>query len=317
MESPCFRFYQRSGYVLNFKCRIFLLSWLCVIAGCGNWGWETVESNYESELNVLAVIVVDSSLGINDSYVLVHRTLGLNEAIYTEEVDAVWYGPDSLFDYYIRFDEICNFHVENALVYLIDGDDTIQFFNNPNSYGQKDKYLDTLNLFHPLPNREYNLLVLTPDGKQVTGSVTTPAVPIIYSSQISDTLYNKAGIRIPYHRCSSDDNYRFHTSANKYYSEACGIRRSFIVPANYDTIWTSSPVICDDYDSSEADTMVIKMESLDPQYYDYFIKHGYEDEFISFVLGQEGNTGYSAGVEGGIGVFGAISSSRIKRLYLP
>jgi len=52
---------------------------------------------------------------------------------------------------------------------------------------------------------------------------------------------------------------------------------------------------------------------MDDNYFDYFIRYAGDPEFSSLFLG-EGGSGRSFGIEGGIGVFGAVG---IDRHYMP
>ena len=49
--------------------------------------------------------------------------------------------------------------------------------------------------------------------------------------------------------------------------------------------------------------------SMDNNYFDYFIRYGEDPEFSSLFLG-EGGSGRSFGIEGGIGIFGAVLFDR-------
>ena len=74
-----------------------------------------------------------------------------------------------------------------------------------------------------------------------------------------------------------------------------------------DSSWTSSIIDCQRWEdeSSEPDSFMIEFRAMDNNYYEYFIKHAWEDEFVSFLLGG-GDTGLIIGVEGGYGVLGQL-----------
>ena len=70
------------------------------------------------------------------------------------------------------------------------------------------------------------------------------------------------------------------------------------------------------WESDEPDSILIKVRAMDENYYDYFIRYGSGDDFSSFALGQ-GSSSRSVGIEGGIGVFCAIATDRVYRVFAP
>ena len=52
---------------------------------------------------------------------------------------------------------------------------------------------------------------------------------------------------------------------------------------------------------------------MDKNYYDYFIIGGGE-RFENFLLGGQGTSGNSLGIQGGYGVFGAVASDKLIRI---
>ncbi len=51
-------------------------------------------------------------------------------------------------------------------------------------------------------------------------------------------------------------------------------------------------------------------------YYDYFIKHGFDDEFVIFLMGA-GGSGTAICMEGGFGTFCAVASDRVETIIIP
>ena len=70
------------------------------------------------------------------------------------------------------------------------------------------------------------------------------------------------------------------------------------------------------WESDEPDSILIKVRAMDENYYDHFIRYGSGDDFSSFALGQ-GSSSRSVGIEGGIGVFCAIATDRVYRVFAP
>jgi len=304
---------------LKFWYLVFVLA-TGLFLSCGDWGWENIQSDQEPTLNVFGMIIIGDG---SQSFVQVQQTLELQGSDYRfAEYDTIYYGPDSTTDIYVYEIYKTAYLVEDATVFISDGRDTTYFYYTPpdeyNPEEGKSRYLDTLNQFQPLPNTTYYLSVSTPDGRMVTGSVTTPPIPYIYSGQVPDTLYNKKTFTIPFKRIREGNYLRIKTHS-LYYAWRCGSSRSSFIPDVEDTTWTSKVINCSDEwwgQSGEPDSMIIELEAMEENYYQYFIKQS-GSEYVNLFLGNEGNSGASSGVSGGYGVFGAISYTSIKRVYFP
>ena len=285
------------------------------LSKCGKWGWEDVTSDHEPVLNVFALISLDTTI---QSFVRVRKTLGLEEperAIVRK--DTIWYG-DGPYDYRLRDLWESQYLAKDATVTISDGtnDHVFSYVNFEHDYYWDEQaiYLDTLNQFHPEPNTKYLLNVSTPDGKQLTGEVTTPPIPSIYSEQIPDTIHIRKTFTVTWKPLETVHSL-IRTSPILYW--ICGSEQRDVMEPG-DSSWTSSIVDCHYYEneSSEPDSLMIELRTLDDNYYEYFLKHAWEDEFVSFLLGG-GNPGLALGVEGGYGVFGAIASNRVYRVVVP
>ena len=88
-----------------------------------------------------------------------------------------------------------------------------------------------------------------------------------------------------------------------------------ISPANYPYFASGCNQLCDSDLIPDCVEYSSNFElSMDQNYYDFFIKYSQEDqEFSNLFIGQ-GGSGRNYGIEGGIGVFGAIG---IYRTYIP
>ena len=158
------------------------------------------------------------------------------------------------------------------------------------------------------------LNVSTPDGKQLTGEVTTPPIPSIYSEQIPDTIHIRKTFTVTWKPLETVHSL-IRTSSILYW--ICGSEQRCVIEP-VDSSWTSSIIDCQRWEdeSSEPDSFMIELRAMDDNYYEYFLKHAWEDEFVSFLLGG-GDTGLTIGVEGGYGVFGAIAADRVYRVVVP
>jgi len=301
--------------IIRFFRVTFIVVAIIFVSKCGKWGWEDVTSEHEPVLNVFALISLDTTI---QSFVRVHKTLGLEEpesAIVRK--DTIWYG-DGPYDYRLRDLWESQYLVKDATVTISDGKNDYVFsyvnFEHDYCWDEQAIYLDTLNQFHPKPNTKYFLDVSTPDGKKLTGEVTTPPIPVIYSEQIPDTVYIRKTFTVTWKPLETIHSL-IRTSSILYW--ICGSEQRCVMEPG-DSSWTSSIVDCHYYEdeSSEPDSLMIELCTLDDNYYEYFIKHAWEDDFVSFLLGG-GDAGLTIGVEGGYGVFGAIAADRVYRVVVP
>ncbi len=304
-----------SKKTFNLYPNLLIIISILSLATCGKWGWEDVTSDHEPVFNVFALISLDTTI---QSFVRVHQTLDLQSP--EEEIickDTIWYG-DGPYDFRLRDLWESQYLVKDATVTISDGikDYVFSYVNFEHDYylDEETIYLDTLGQFHPEPNTKYFLNVSTPDGKKLTGEVTTPPIPVIYSEQIPDTVYIRKTFTVTWKPLETVHSL-IRTSSILYW--ICGSEQRDVMEPG-DSSWTSSIVDCHYYEneSSEPDSLMIEMRTLDDNYYEYFLKHAWEDEFVSFLLGG-GDAGLTIGIEGGYGVFGAIAADRVYRVIVP
>jgi predicted glycosyltransferase len=55
---------------------------------------------------------------------------------------------------------------------------------------------------------------------------------------------------------------------------------------------------------------------MDENYYDYFNKNGFDNEFVNFLMGA-GGSGTAICMEGGFGTFCAVASDRVETIIIP
>ncbi len=293
---------------MSFRKNIFLLViWIVSLY----WGcvypkpdWENVNSDHEPVLNVFGLISLDEKV---KSFVDVRRTLSLDEKQTQSQ------GVD--------FES--KFLVKEAVVEISDGINTYTFNFIPYKPQDKqpggvylDKYYDTTRTFIPQPNTLYTLKVTTEKWGRLTGEVVTPNFPEIVSESVPDTVYTKIPYTVKY-RLNGDSFGKITTDVVRGYF--CGAEHQDIIyPGSSE--WTTPPVNCSSDWSrpggvTDSDTLEITLRTMDAQYYEYIIKES-ASEFVDLLTGS-GGTAKSIGVEGGYGVFGAITADRIFRVIIP
>ena len=293
-----------------------------LLSGCGNWGWESIETDNESHLNIFGVISLDDSL---ESFVVVHRTLdtaGPDEVIAGRDTihfetwswwdedrgimvtDTFWYDPP-----WIRTNYESLYLVKDASVTISDGQNTYDFVRAPRdhgsvSYSEVDHWGEVIfdpavyrnidGTFDPQPETEYHLTIQTESGLSATGTTTTPARPQIYESSLADTL----SMRQPY-EVTWEHRGDYHTSlgtgqGGRYWEYwFCGLEQRGLMDPG-DTTWVSSvDTDCfSDGGSDDAQAQLdIRLRHMDENYYRYFLSSDDDVEDISNFLIGEGSVG--------------------------
>ncbi|NQV42746.1 MAG: hypothetical protein HQ506_10345 [Candidatus Marinimicrobia bacterium] len=315
---------------------------LTLFISCGNWGWESIDTDNEEKLNIFGLISLDDSL---ESFVIVHKTLETSgpddrvvgsDTIYYHVIE--WYnedtgGVESDTNWYeepwVQTITEPLYIVKDATVIISDGTQDFEFhrqqpnLDNHYFYWRDDylvdlaRYVDTTGQFTPQANTLYTLTISTPGGLAVTGSLTTPSLPVIYESTTIDTVSMRQPFQVSWAYAGdfttlvatgypSDDYREFYL---------CGMEQQSAVEPG-DTTWTSTtdPYCFDEFgNSDQISEMDIRVRFVDDNYAEYFVHGGGDAGDISNILIGEGGIGEGFGIEGGFGVFGALSSSRIKR----
>ncbi len=332
------------------RIKILLLVLLLGILGtCGRYGWEPVDVKTEPRLNVMAVLALDDSV---ESVVVVHRTLDTKGPSFIRtRNDSAYYYLVPLFDennQFIGYDTVWNRGYIDSSLYLVpDADVRIQDdqqewrftlhqpdsgdrFYAPLTGGSAAYYSSG---FEPQPNTTYTLSIHTPAGLTASGTITTPPVPVIRQGDLADTLSIKntfslrwqyagnvagdiaAGVPYSYWDeegedgiwiCGSDQYRLFHrgdTTWTSAYPSFCIENADWLDPI-YDSLNVSAP-----YE--------IRLRYFDENYYRYFMVNSEGNVSVTNFLLGAGNIGTSEGIEGGFGVFGAFSTTRIHRILKP
>lgn len=140
-------------------------------------------------------------------------------------------------------------------------------------------------------------------------------MPAIESETLADTLEQRKPFSVTW---TVDEDARTTVRTETLNGWLCGAEQYAIMPADARE-WTSEVENCSDWyweESGEPDSILIEVRAMDENYYDYFIRYGSGDDFSSFALGQ-GSSTRSVGVEGGIGVFCAVATDRVYRVFTP
>ena len=326
---------------------VLLLTGL-VTYSCGNWGWESIETDNQEQLNVFGLISLDDSL---QSFVVVHKTLDTagpedlvvgQDTIYYQawewynqdtgltEHDTTWYDPPWIQTVYES-----RYLVKDAVVVISDGTDSYTFERadplasheqNSNFYSYSDIfqdqaiYLNQDSSFSPQPDHDYALEIVTPGGLQLTGSVHTPPRPEIIEAALPDTLRLRNLFEVSWHY-PGDYSASITTGArsNSWGVYLCGMDQSGTIEPG-DTTWNSSlQSWCyeDQPDTNVFAELEIRLRILDDNYDKYFLATDSDVKDISNFLIGEGNIGTAYGVTGGFGVFGAVSSDWTRRIVTP
>ena len=257
---------------------------LIFILGCGYAPTEeTYNPDYTPEISVFSIISTDN----NQEFVIVERTLQLNEN-----------------------DNDNSKIIDDAEVFIISDDDTVQFYfyQNPNrtedDYFKKGIYLDLYNEFLAEAGRTYRLIVNIPDGTIVTGSTTVPETRTIsqptpwttlQKETISSTIIefednpNTIGYSINFIVEISGNNEKINILPN-YYTNESPITLTFI-----DDFLLFNNVI------PLRGIATIKVIALDQNSYDYLLKSS-----LASYIGTDLNI-----LEGGVGAFGSFSVASV------
>jgi len=318
-----------------------------LLASCGNWGWEAIDTDNEEKLNIFGLISLDDSLS---SFVIVHKTLDTAgpdaeivgyDTIYYESWE--WYNEDTgLFERdtffydspYIRTIRESLYVVKDATVTITDGSQNYSFVRSPNfgteGEGREDYwyddifsdhgvYINTDLSFSPTPNTEYTLTITTPSGHNVTGSLMTPAHPRIKQDDLADTLFINSLFDVGWHY-NGDFNTTITTGfpSQNWEFYVCGIQQFGVIEPG-DTTWTSSVEswCLETQTDDDVSPIGVRLRYLDENYYRYFLATDEGVENISNFLIGEGGIGTAYGIEGGFGVFGAMSADWVTRYATP
>lgn len=327
--------------------RFFLVIFMfMMMTSCGNWGWEAIDTDNEEKLNIFGLISLDDSLA---SFVIVHKTLDtagpdaeivgydtvfyeawewFNEDTGMFERDTFWYDPP-----WIRTLRESLYIVKDATVIISDDDQSYHFIRSPGLvtdprydfyydafFSDPAIYLNTDGTFEPKPNTEYMLSITTPGGHHVTGSLTTPPLPRIKVDELDDTLSINRLFAVNW-QYQGDFNTTISTgkASDDWEKYICGMDQFGVIEPG-DTTWTSTiDSWCLENEPPEEIVVLmdLRLRYLDENYYRYFLASDDQVENISNFLIGEGSIGTAYGIEGGFGVFGAMSADWVTRYARP
>jgi|FLOH01.1.fsa_nt_gi hypothetical protein len=326
---------------------LIIITILLFVSSCGNWGWQDIDSDNQEKLNIVGVISLDNSLR---SFIIVHKTLatsGSDSRIISYDTTYFeawqWYDKDlGIVVYDTLWYNTPHIHAITESRYLVKdatvtvSDDTRDYafvlapetaysyddyYYGDNIFTDPAIYLNTDGNFVPAPESHYTLSITTPDGLALTASVQTPPLPQIIESDLSDTLSVKRLFEIKW-KYDGDYSAMLTTGTKEallWEDDICGMYQYGILEPG-DTTWNSSVESwCYEIDQNPnaVSQMDIRLRFLDEHYYDYFLATNDGAAEISNFLVGNGAIGVSAGVEGGFGVFGALSGYWTKRVVIP
>jgi|TARA_Y100000310_G_scaffold284851_1_gene307883 hypothetical protein len=308
---------------LNFKKHLqsIFVVFIIIINGCAEGEWELIEVDYEPVLNVFGLISLDPEV---DSFVRVYRTTNLSEE------SEIFVGVDT-----IRFSDDKNNNestwwidslfepaaiIKDAQVTIKANGTSIPFNFVPKQYSweyEKNVYLDTLGSFTPQPGTTYLLEVIVPGYDSVKGQLLTPEIPVLIDSLIQDTVSTKRTYKIVWQQLNGGKGYLTGRLEGGWsIAFKCDLDFDRVVDLQ-DGTYTVPVRICEEQNTEpgEPEPFIIRLMTMDENYYEYFIR-GEEGGYSNFLLGSETTAGRSVGIEGGLGVFGSIASSKIQRLVI-
>ena len=304
--------------------RLISISFFCILSfACMSidqeLDWEDVTSDHESVLNIMGLLSTDSLV---TSVVRVHRSLTMDEASDTLMRDTIF---GNIVVYYAS-----RYVVRDAEVIVSNGQQDYLFEYIDFEMGEDDTvvvggYVYNGDDLQPQAGETWTLSVTTPGGLSANGETIIPPVPQLIKEELPDTFQLSQTMDIRWQTMA--DNYQIINAGNvlayffdyDYYEDsksdyACGLWQEEIISPD-EASWTYRREICEDdpFLDWEEDYLLINLMSMDNNYFDYFIRYAGDPEFSSLFLGQ-GGSGHSFGIEGGIGVFGAVG---IDRHYMP
>jgi len=317
-----------------------------LLVSCGNWGWESIETDNEERLNIFGIISLDDSL---ESFIIVHKTLDTagpidmavgSDTIYYEVgqrwdeefeqavPDTFWYDPPLIYTKYEN-----QYLVKDAVVIVSDATQDYLFERAPNDnneerywgysgvFSDPAVYLNLDGRFSPEPDTDYTLSVVSESGLSATGFTHTPPIPQIKTSLLPDTVSIRSLFSLEW-EYAGDLVSTVATGATWDYLDTwiCGVEQWNSLQRG-DTTWVSEiPTYCLEagFEQDENATMgfELRLRFLDDNYNDYFIASGEVGEISNILLG-EGGIAEGYGIENGFGVFGSLSADWIQRTAKP
>ena len=163
--------------------------------------------------------------------------------------------------------------------------------------------------------------ILTDGYDPVIGELITPSIPELDTS-LQDTLDVNIAYDIHWQTISDSGFIQGYINSEKHFDEESDEDKSDFCGGEFqwfgdlsDSLYTVNPQFIEesDYCSDEPTELLIKLVAMDKNYYDYFIIGGGE-RFENFLLGGQGTSGNSLGIQGGYGVFGAVASDKLIRI---
>ncbi len=319
---------------------------LLLIVSCGNWGWESIDTDNEERLNIFGLISLDDSI---ESFIIVHKTLDTAGPLdILVGKDTVYYDTWEYYDYdleitvsdtfwyetpWIRNIYESRYVVKDATVLVSDGNQDHRFELAPehspyDGYGyyygifsDPAIYRNVDGSFTPEPNTEYHVSIETESGLFTTGMTHTPPLPEIKEDLLADTVSIRNLFEVQW-KYAGDYATSVATgqTRNDYANWICGLEQWSSIEAG-DTTWVSSlDNGCFEEGQFDDETtttgMNLRVRFMDDNYYGYFLQSGDLAEISNILLG-DGGIARGYGIDDGFGVFGSISADWTQRIAKP
>lgn len=332
-----------------FYCLILIAPTGCLLPPTTEW--EDLEGNGETVLNVFGLLSLDPDL---ESFVRVYRTTDLQElseilvgryadadqnndgAIDEAEFlaatdrdgdgeigDDEWIAAadtnqDGLIDGG-EWSELLTPRYEpaavvaTARVVVSTGTDSILFSWDP----KRRAFFSTAEQFIPQPNTSYALHISANGYAAVHGNLITPQIPVFDPQLLADTLHAERPIALHWQPNGSFkalltgtliDADLHYDDEDEYDIDCLNIDK--IVDLEAGVYTTEFSIFCG---KTVPRPYILRLTAMDENYHEYFIT-GETKDYANTLLSSSTTQGWSVGIEGGYGVFGAIASDTIFRL---
>ncbi len=212
--------------------------------------------------------------------------------------------------------------IENAIVNVVTPQDSITFLWEES----RRAYFSPLAEFVPDPVVEYKLRISVPGYPLVTGQLTTPPIPRFIQSAHKETLFVDSELifkwesegeskgrllgRMPY----PELDFRKNPDQIKQIDRDCWALNEPVDLGSLElkgrAVWAD---LCGKLPFPQ--NYVLTLIGMDANYYEYFVR-GEQKDYENLFLSDGTTGGWGVGIEGGYGVFGAISSDRMERLTM-
>ena len=213
--------------------------------------------------------------------------------------------------------------IENAVVTVVTPQDSINFLWEES----RRAYFSSLSEFVPDPLVKYKLHISAPGYSSVTGQLTTPPIPRFLQDTHEETLFVDSELIFKW---ESEGGSKGRLLGRIPYTELDLRKDSDQIEQIDRNCWSrNEPVDLGDLELKGKGAMwadlcgklpfpqnyVLTLVGMDVNYHEYFVR-GEQKDYENLFLSDGTTGGWGVGIDGGYGVFGAISSDRMERLIM-